>query len=208
MSGNSAGDETEPFPLLESTAAVDLPAPSSSVSPPVDVRRQRRRSSTISGPNPAEIPLTESDHRLAEQIRRINLQNAFAARSQPRRQFPPSLPFRSAYPGTYGEANSDAPRTPTQEIFPTSQDPIPSISVPEIFSPRPSRNRNNLSLDLARRLSPIPDTSEEKTPTGLSLSGKSPNLTVPRSRSGSGNRTPTQAGSSSRSPTESSNNRD
>src|SRR5437016_4082517 len=132
--------------------------------------RRRKRSNTISGAHPLEVPITQSDHQLASLIDRLNIQNARAAAAEavvaaPPTQSIPQVLFPLTYqPGstesceTDGQTDLGEEKTPTQEDFAPTYTPLQSSSpAEENKSLQPPRGRTFTYSSSARRLSPIAD---------------------------------------------------
>lgn len=144
------------------------PTPSSSTASPASIleRRNRRRSSALSGSHPAEVPLTDSDHRLAVQVARINWQNAREAALQaPQQPLPtlvvPALDLNSDSSGTPEDptVSSSIEKTPTQATFRPLSSQRTALSVSR------SHTRDGSRSTTTFQLSPIKDESDSKTPT-------------------------------------------
>jgi hypothetical protein len=144
------------------------PTPSSSTASPASIleRRNRRRSSALSGSHPAEVPLTDSDHRLAVQVARINWQNAREAGLQaPHQPLPtlvvPALDLNSDSSGTPEDptVSSSIEKTPTQATFRPLSSQRTALSVSR------SHTRDGSRSTTTFQLSPIKDESDSKTPT-------------------------------------------
>jgi hypothetical protein len=144
------------------------PISSSSTASPASIleRRNRRRSSALSGSHPAEVPLTDSDQRLAVQIARINLQNAREAVPQaPQQPLPilvvPALNLNSDSAGTPEDptVSSSIEKTPTQATFRPLSSQRTALSVSR------SHTRDGSRSTTTFQLSPIKDESDSKTPT-------------------------------------------
>jgi hypothetical protein len=143
-------------------------SPASSTASPASIieRRNRRRSSALSGPHPADVPLTDSDQRLAILVARINLQNARDA-APPATPQPlptlvvPALSLSSDSTTAVGEPIPSTEKTPTQSTFRTLSSQRTARSV------RRSHTRDGSISTTTFQLSPIKGESDSKTPTKL-----------------------------------------
>jgi len=127
-------------------------------------RRNRRRSSALSGPHPADVPLTDSDQRLAALIARVNYQNAREAALQaPPQRLPtlavPALDLSSDSTKSAEDPSSSIEKTPTQAAF------RPLSSVGTTLSISRSHTRDGSLSTTTFQLLPIKNESDSKTPT-------------------------------------------
>ena len=141
-------------------------SPASSTGSPATIleRRNRRRSSALSGPHPGDVPLTESDQRLATLVAHINRQNVTEAAAQaPQQPLPtlvvPALDLSSDSAKTTENRSRSIEKTPTQATF------RPLSSARTFRSVQRSHTRNGSRSTTTFQLSPLRDGEDFKTPT-------------------------------------------
>ncbi len=194
---NSTAGTTGSPPNVPISRASSATSPASIIE-----RRNRRRSSAISGPHPAEVPLTDSDQRLALTIGRINSQNA--KETTPRAPQPPlptlvvpPLDLTSDSAKATEEPNLASEKTPTQATFrPLSSERTASTVVR-------SHTRDGSRSTTTFHLYPKKDESDLKTPTQ-----KVPSTSAIRAKSSSSPLPPSVRDEERLSPNRGPNNRD
>ena len=167
-SRSGSGTPSKPSKRLPSTS-IPISTPSITASAGLGERR-RKRSNTISGPHPLEVPITRSDHQLASLIDRLNIQNARAAVAEAAaatlsaKPIPQVLLPLACLTGSTESCESgdqtdlEEEKTPTQEDFTPFNPPLRSCSpVQENKSLQPPRGRTFSYCGSVRRLSPIAD---------------------------------------------------
>jgi hypothetical protein len=139
-------------------------SPASSTSSPASLleRRNRRRSSALSGTQPAEAPLADSDQRLAIVIGRINSQDSKEAAPQvPQLPLPVLIvpPLNITSSATAADSRQSTQKTSTQASFRILSTQRTARAVVR------SHVRNGSRATTTFHLFPIKDQSESKTPT-------------------------------------------
>jgi hypothetical protein len=162
-------------------------SPASSTSSPASLleRRNRRRSSALSGTQPAEVPLADSDQRLAIVTARINSQNLKEAAPQVPQQPLPALivpPLNLTSSATAADSRQSTQKTPTRASFRILSTQRTAHAVVR------SHVRNGSRATTTFHLFPIKGQSESKTPTrqepNTSPVRAKPNLSPPPSSGG------------------------